>query len=239
MLVERVNQREFWGDKFFSIFAKGINVEGRENLSLSPPYIVAFNHMGWAEAIALYSYFPEPISFFSKKENFEILGLGWLMRKMKSIPVRRGAVDRKAIKEAITLLESGGVLGIAPEGTRGRGQERTSLKPGKKGIFYIATRVQVPVVPVAVWGGTEDIFPLIDESEADFSQRLLYLKRGLVEMRIGQPFVFHLGEGRRIDAHDLAMWTEGLMIEIGKMLPQEYHGYYADLIRESQKSEEV
>jgi hypothetical protein len=71
---------------------------------------------------------------------------------MGTIRVRRGEVDRQALREALNWLAEGGVLGVAPDGTRARGP--FALQEGKTGLAYPATRANVPILPAGI-AGTE------------------------------------------------------------------------------------
>lgn len=229
MTKERLHPARFvrkaLGEVIFHIFAKGVEVEGLKNLP-PPPYIGAFNHTGIFEVGVLGLYLPHYPHFMSKRENFEIMLLGPILKTLGVIPVSRGEVDRRAIRTTHDLLKKGKVVSIAPEGTRGRGKERTVLKQGKTGIIYLAIRANTPIVPIAIWG-TEGIFPLIEEKEAPLSERFS-IKRERIHVRIGEPFGDHLeSQQRRLTSKVLKSLADNLMVKIRNLLPPEYHGYYA------------
>ncbi|MEJ2744967.1 MAG: lysophospholipid acyltransferase family protein, partial [bacterium] len=100
--------------------------------------------------------------------------LGWLLRRVGAFPVRRGTLDRRAIEDAMAILENGGVVFIFPEG----GIER--LRKGEKpraGISLIAQRTHVPLVPVGISGGRDLYNPL-----------KLFTRRVKITVRVGKPF---------------------------------------------------
>lgn len=84
----------------------------------------------------------------AKEELFHVPLLGVLIRALGAFPVRRGAPDRAAIKRALQLLESGNVVGMFPEGTRGR-----NIESVEAGAAFLALRAGCPVVPVAIGKG--------------------------------------------------------------------------------------
>lgn len=213
----------------YHILSKGVEVEGIENLP-NPPYIAAFNHMGWLEAVVLALYLPHSPCFMAKEEAFKIWPLGPVLKNLGFFPVRRGTVDRQAIRKATRLLQEGNVLAISPEGTRGRSEEREILKPAKTGIIYIARRTgeDIPIVPIAIWG-TEGILPLIEEKNIPPSQRFSF-KRAVIQVRIGQPYEEHYSlPAGRITSEQMKPLADGLMLRIRDLLPEKYHGYYENI----------
>ena len=84
-----------------------------------------------------------------------------------AFPVRRGGVDKLAIRHAMNLLKDNLMLGIFPEGTRQKGD---SLGRFHDGVASMALRTGVPVVPVAIVGSDKMI-------------------RGKVAVIIGKPIV--------------------------------------------------
>lgn len=208
-----------------------IVVEGRNNIPediSQSPYIVAVNHLGWGEAVVLLDTFPIWIHWMTKSENFDSKLLGPLFRILGFFPVRRGQVDRKALETASSLLNKGRILGMAPEGTRGRGDEFGHLKKAKHGTILIANKADIPIIPTAVWG-TEELLPLIEEGIEP--EDILQFKRPLVFVKIGEMFNQH--RNVELDKRKLEVLTTNLMLEIRDMLPPEYHGYYAGAKRQS------
>ncbi len=89
----------------------------------------------------------------AKEELFHHLLFGFFVRNFGSIFVRRGQVDRQALKAAYDTLSSGLALGVFPEGTRSRNHR---LQEGKAGASLLAARSGALVLPVAI-AGTEKI----------------------------------------------------------------------------------
>jgi 1-acyl-sn-glycerol-3-phosphate acyltransferase len=89
---------------------------------------------------------------FALSEDFERPLLGPALRKVRAIPIRRGAGDWDALRELAGVVEGGWLGGIAPEGTVGEGP---GLGPIQKGAARIALLAGVPVVPVGIWGTQE------------------------------------------------------------------------------------
>lgn len=133
---------------FFGIFR--LHVEGRENVPQTGAIIVAPNHKSdWDPPLIGVAFNTRIIHYMAKEELFKNPFLGWLIRQFGTFPVKRGTVDRAAIRRAIRELKAGNPLGIFPEGTRIR---RDGLGRFHSGMASLALMTGTPVVPVAVIG---------------------------------------------------------------------------------------
>ena len=128
-----------------------------------------------------------------------------------TIYVRRGEVDRAALKACLEVLNAGGALALAPEGTRSR---TGVLQRAKPGIAYLATRTNAVIVPIACWGV---------EKVRDWKR----LKRPTCSVAIGAPF--QMSFAGRATSEQLQQYADQVMIRIAELLPESYRGYYAGL----------
>lgn len=220
-------------DIFLKLAARGLEVEGEENIPQSSwqTYIVSHNHLGWVEVPVLLKVFPRWIYWMSKAENFGHKLLGPILQRCAFFPVKRGMVDRQALRTASGLLDIGEVVGMAPEGTRGRKEEFGQLKRAKNGTILLAMKAGVPIIPVAVWG-PEKLLPLIEERGVKLQDFVnLMSNRPQIFVRIGRPFTQHLQEEFKgvVRKEQLTLLTTNLMVEIRDMLPVQYHGFYAHM----------
>src|SRR5262249_14827603 len=78
----------------------------------------------------------------------------WLIRKLKTHPVRRGKGNINAFKTAMEIVMSGEKVVIFPEG--GRSKDGT-LQQGQLGVGMLVQRTGCQVVPVYIYG-TYDIW---------------------------------------------------------------------------------
>ena len=126
-----------------------IEVRGRGNVPRVGPLVVCSNHLAWWDPVVLAMAVPLKISFMAKRELFGYPVFGWLLARLGAFPVRRGTADRQAIRAAEAVLESGGVLGMFPEGTR---SETGELGKAHSGAGYLAIRSGARVLPVGISG---------------------------------------------------------------------------------------
>ncbi|CAM5672205.1 putative 1-acyl-sn-glycerol-3-phosphate acyltransferase [Streptomyces afghaniensis 772] [Streptomyces afghaniensis] len=147
------------------------------------PVILAVNHSHVIDGPMVMGVAPRPTHFLIKKEAF-IGPLDPFLTGIGQLKVDRDTTDRTAITRALGVLESGGVLGIFPEGTRGEG-DFASLRAG---LAYFAVRSGAPIVPVAVLGSSDRRGRLI---------KGLPPLRSRVNVVFGEPFEAGDGSGRR------------------------------------------
>jgi 1-acyl-sn-glycerol-3-phosphate acyltransferase len=183
---------------------------GMENFP-EPPYVLVTNHLSVFDTPILLTICPHTIRALVAAKHKRNPIYRPLLVIMGSIWVRRGEVDRQALRESLAVLKEGGVLGVAPEGTRARGTY--ALQPGKTGAAYLATRADVPIVPVAL-SGTEHM-----------KRNLPRLRRTDVRAVVGKPF--RLPENGRVRGEKLHEYTDLIMHRIAELLPEEYRGMYS------------
>jgi 1-acyl-sn-glycerol-3-phosphate acyltransferase len=128
-----------------------IRLEGQEHIPDQGPVILASNHRSNMDPVLLASAVRRPLSFMAKAELF-VGPLGWILRWIGQFPVRRGGIDREALRRTDAVLARGSMLGLFPEGTRGDGTF-SAVHPG---LAYIVVRQRCPVLPVVI-SGTERV----------------------------------------------------------------------------------
>ena len=125
-----------------------LQIFGRENEPKEGGYILASNHCSAIDPMIVCQGIRRvPIHYMAKAELFENKLFGAVLRGLGAFPVKRGAADIGAIKEALKILNSGGRLLVFPEGTR------NSTDGAKAGAGMLALRSDCDVVPVYVSPG--------------------------------------------------------------------------------------
>ena len=186
-----MNRRFYDFAKFFvRLMARVVwraRVFGSENVPPAGALIVACNHLSYLDPPLLGCLCPRRISYMAKKELFTIPVLGSVIRALGAYDVDRRGSATRAIKRSLQVLESGGAIGIFPEGTR----NRAGTVVPQTGVALLASLAQVPVVPACVRG----------------TDRALRL--GRVDVAFGAPLV--LSAGRKATRDDLAKFTADIM----------------------------
>jgi 1-acyl-sn-glycerol-3-phosphate acyltransferase len=124
-----------------------MRVEGADNVPADGPVILAANHRSNVDPVLVASALKRPVSFMAKSELF-VGPLGWILHLIDQFPVRRGSIDRAALRHSSAVVADGGILGLFPEGRRGDG----SFSTIQEGLAYIVLREPCPVVPIAIFG---------------------------------------------------------------------------------------
>lgn len=125
--------REMWNDR----------------VPTSGPVLIASNHVSNWDPIFVGLGCTREIHFLAKDELFRNPLLSWLIRRYNAVPVRRGRVDRKALRAAARVLDADGALLLFPEGTRSRTGD---IGEGRPGVGYLAATTGAKVVPAYITG---------------------------------------------------------------------------------------
>lgn len=141
-----------------------IIVKGKENIIHDRACLYTLNHYGMFDVLITYIFMRRPTGFVSKAEVKKVPMLNLWMKFVHCIFLDR-ADPRSAMKmlvDSIENLKKGYSMCICPEGTRNKTKENTL--PFKAGSFRIATKVNAPIVPVAVYNTNavfEDHVPFV------------------------------------------------------------------------------
>jgi 1-acyl-sn-glycerol-3-phosphate acyltransferase len=135
--------------RILSRFVFRVRVSGRENIPKSGGFILASNHISYFDPPLVGCWVPRAIYFFAKKELFDHKLFGAILRRVNALPVKRGAIDRKALEMAIETVKRGHGLAVFPEGTRSKTGE---FMTPKLGVGMIARQSECPIVPAYLSG---------------------------------------------------------------------------------------
>jgi 1-acyl-sn-glycerol-3-phosphate acyltransferase len=191
-----------------------VEIRGMENLP-EGNVILAANHLGRLDtAVLLYALDREDIimPIAEKYRNHPLFGM--LGRTVNAVWLNRFEADYAALREILKRMEHGGLMVIAPEGTRSKTE---ALQEGKMGVAFLASKSGFPVVPVALTG-TEDRVVI---------ENLKHLRRSPIRAVAGKPFHVTIPNGR---GREQAMReaTDDIMCNLAILLPEKYRGVYAD-----------
>lgn len=188
---------------------------GFENLPESGGALVATNHLGRLDAILGMVLADRDDVVMLVAEKYQVYAFWrWVVKQVDGIWLNRNETDFHAMRAVYRRLRQGGILAMAPEGTRSKTE---ALIPGKPGAVYLAARANVPIIPAAITG-TED--RLVKE-------KLRRLQRLHITITVGEPLTLPPLDPQNRDAY-LHDWTEEIMCRIAALLPPKYRGVYAN-----------
>jgi 1-acyl-sn-glycerol-3-phosphate acyltransferase len=185
----------------FRVLGIRFTVAGAEHLPAAGGGVLASNHVSYLD----FTFCGVPalpgkrlVRFMAKDATFHHPVSGPLMRGMHHIPVDRSA-GSAAFDNAVAALKAGEIVGVFPEATISRS---FTLKAFKTGAARMAVAADVPLIPMALWGG-QRIFT---------KGRPRDLSRGkAVGLAVGEPF-------RPVPGADPVETTEELKRRIGTLL---------------------
>ena len=180
----------------------GLRSEGAERIPERGPLLIAANHASYIDPFVLGATCPRPIHFMMLKKYWKKPLLGWVAGKAGAFPVDPGSANPSAIRESLSVLKGGGVLGIFPEG----GISRDGImKPGMSGVALLALRTGVPVVPAAILG-----------SHKALRKGMVVPRPHRVLVRYASPLQFPKGPSRP-EMESLSEVTERIMESIDRL----------------------
>ena len=185
-------------------------VEGKENVPRTGPLIIVANHLHIMDPPLLGASVPRRINFMAKEDLFHKWMSRTIVQAYGAFPVRRGQLDRKALRKALEQLQEGRVLGIFPEGKRSQDGKLQSIQLGAS---LLATRSGVPIVPVGITGSEK------------MNGIGYVLHRPKIAVNIGQPFVLPHDEHRPTRVM-LTKHSDLILERIAELIPENYRGVY-------------
>ena len=190
-----------------------VEMKGDENIPKEGNFVIATNHLGRLDlALLFYALEGDFILIIAEKYEHHWL-FGPIGNALKGIWLDRFNADIGAIRKVLKRMKEGGILVIAPEGTRSKTE---AMAEGKPGVSYLAMKAGVPIVPIALTG-TEDRLVV---------EQLKRFKKSEIKIVVGLPFTLPPVKGKDRDLV-LRENTDEIMCRIGVLLPEKYRGVYA------------
>ena len=201
----------------FGVFrALGIKftVDGAEHVPTTGGAVLASNHVSYLDfTFCGLPAYPNKrlVRFMAKDATFRHPISGPLMRGMHHIPVDRAA-GAAAFDAAVAALKAGEIVCVFPEATISRS---FTLKEFKTGAARMAAAADVPLIPMALWGG-QRIFT---------KGRPRDLSRGkAVGLAVGEPFRPAPGADPAEATAELKRRIGGLLAGLQERYPQQPSG---------------
>ena len=189
-----------------------IIIKGRHNLPQRGPYVVACNHFSDYDPLFFSYAIRKPINFIAASDQEVEWMFAWAPYIYGWIPVDRKKLSPSTIKRSLSVLKSGQILGIFPDG----GVSYNLIGKPKKGAVFLSTIGRAPIVPMSIYGAEqawEGVFRGI---------------RSRVCINIGKPFGPHKITGRKKDKERrLEKIGHEMMCRIAALLPENRRGSFS------------
>jgi 1-acyl-sn-glycerol-3-phosphate acyltransferase len=182
-----------------------LTITGRENLPTRGPLIVVGNHVAMLEAALMVLYTPWEIELMAAGEIPLDPRYAPFANTYGYIPVRRGAMDRQAMNQALGVLRQGGVIGMFPEG----GIWESAFKRARTGVAWLSYHATAPIVPVG-FGGIDGALTAA-----------LKFERPRLSMNIGAVMPPIQGQGDKPLKVILEEGARAVMSQVEALVPEE------------------
>ena len=182
-----------------AMVAWGFRSTGTDLIPASGPVIIASNHISNWDPILIALGCRREVHFMAKEELFGNPLLAVIVRALNAFPIRRGALDRRALRTASQLLDDGKVLLMFPTGTRDKSGE---VRDPKSGVGFLACRHEAPVVPAYI------------TCPRSFARALI--RRTALEVTFGPP----IASSKARSSDDYRAFSQRVADEIGRLKPE-------------------
>jgi 1-acyl-sn-glycerol-3-phosphate acyltransferase len=177
-----------------------IQVEGLNRFQTQQTYVFMSNHVNLFDVFVLYGYIPNFVRGVELDKHFDWLFYGLIIRRLGMIPIShtnaRSAL--KSLKKAKREIAEGTSIIILPEG--GRTLDGT-LKPFKRGSFFLAKEARVDIVPLVMIGAYH-----IKRKGS------LLIRPGRMTLRFGEPISYQ--DIKNLDIHEIGSCVRHKMLEL-------------------------
>ena len=204
--------------RFIMNIIADVEVVGLEKLPQGN-VILAANHLGRLDtAVLIYALERDDLIMAVAEKYKDHPIFGAIGRSVNAIWLNRFEADFAALREILARMQKGGLMVIAPEGTRSKTE---MLQEGKMGVAFLASKSGYPVMPIALTG-TED---------RGVIENLKRFRRSKIKAVAGELFYIEIPKGKgREEAMRNA--TDEIMCQIAAKLPESYRGFYKDYSRD-------
>jgi 1-acyl-sn-glycerol-3-phosphate acyltransferase len=164
-----------WSKIILKIIGAPLAVEGMGKIDTTRPHMYALNHLSALDIPAVYTGLHFHFRIMAKEELFRYPFMGWHMRRSGQVSIERenAIASMRSMNRAAAVLKGGQPLVVFPEGGR---SATGQVKPFLPGVFYVAIKAGVDVVPMALVG-TYELLPM----------NTFHIKPRPLELLVGEP----------------------------------------------------
>jgi len=164
-----------WSKMILKTIGVPLVVQGMGKVDTRRPHMYALNHLSALDIPAVYVAMPCHFRIMAKEELFRYPFMGWHLRRSGQVSIERenAVASMRSLNRAAAILKGGQPLVVFPEGGR---SETGQVKPFLPGVFYVAIKAGVDVVPMALVG-TYELLPM----------NTFHVKPRPLELLVGEP----------------------------------------------------
>jgi 1-acyl-sn-glycerol-3-phosphate acyltransferase len=130
-----------------------VSMQGQEKIKPDATYVFLSNHQGNFDGPVLIYSVRRNLKALIKMEMMQLPVLAQILRQAQFVPIERANPKNAhlGIEHGARLLAEGKSFFAFPEGTRSR---NGNLGEFKKGVFIMAIKAQVPIMPITIIGSS-------------------------------------------------------------------------------------
>jgi 1-acyl-sn-glycerol-3-phosphate acyltransferase len=188
-------------------------IKGQENYPKEGSLIVVANHSGLLETVYMTCFAPRQIEYMGSVDLPHEKILALFMNAYKFIPVFRGNVSLSAMKDGVSVLKQGGVIGIFPEG----GIWESAIRKAHSGVAWLSYHGNAPILPIGF------------TPTAGTVSKALSFKRPVVEMKVGTlipPVTIEKGKSKKVQFNQAAQM---IMDAVWDLVPRQNRSDHPDV----------
>lgn len=146
----------YFGWLFLTISGAKFKTYGLENIPSDKTVLYVSNHRSMLDIPTIVRFSKVPLNFVAKDSLKKMPVFGWWIIANNALLLDRSSPREglKTILKGIERIKAGETFVIYPEGTRSKTDD---FLPFKQGSLKLASKANVPVIPVAI-RGTADVF---------------------------------------------------------------------------------
>jgi 1-acyl-sn-glycerol-3-phosphate acyltransferase len=197
----------------FAVLAKllfRLEIHGRENIPEEGGFILAPGaHRSNIEIFVVCAVTRRRVRYMGKDSLWKNAASDWFFSTLGGFPVNRDSADREALNQTLEIVQSGEPVVMFPEGTRRTGPT-IDAEHMKEGVAYVASRAQLPIVPVGI-GGSERVMP----------PKAKYIRPSKMALIVGEPIPpAPLKESGRVSRSAVRDQTEELRVTLQRLFDE-------------------
>ncbi|MDP8215796.1 MAG: lysophospholipid acyltransferase family protein [Candidatus Kaelpia imicola] len=173
-------------------------IEGKNNIPTGGAVIIASNHASFLDPILLGAASRRVLAFVAKEELFCLGLFSKLISSVGAFPIKREALSKSTIRQALRLLREGRALVVFPEGSRSKNGE---IGKGESGAVWLAKTTGALIVPSRI-SGTDKAWGVNSTTVRPYPVKVVF----------GKPLEFSDLEGE-----DLGSMSDSLMERIKRL----------------------
>jgi 1-acyl-sn-glycerol-3-phosphate acyltransferase len=184
---------------FLRIFNR-VETAGLDRIPKEGAAVLVSNHRSNWDPVFIGGLVKRPVYYLAKAELFKNPFFSFILTRLHAVPIRRGALDREALRRIPDLLRQGKLVLIFPEGRRSPTGEVAAFHPG---AVMFAAKTNALLIPAAV-SNTRNLFP------SGFRRR--------VQLSVGTPVTLAEHAGKKLNLKDEDQISARLREDVAALL---------------------